>query len=107
MPLSSGFSVPAPKFVAPPAPVAINVGESVEKPNLSAKDLALYVGVPVATLCVAGGLYYYYSKSSKDDEEKSSEEDKNKTPGDAEPTKSEIVDGGVIEKPVEVDVEKV
>lgn len=36
-----------------------------EKPTgLSAKDLALYIGVPVATLCVAGGLYYYYTKNS-------------------------------------------
>lgn len=36
-----------------------------EKPTgLSAKDLALYIGVPVATLCVAGGLYYYYTKKS-------------------------------------------
>lgn len=32
--------------------------------GLSAKDLALYIGVPVATLCVAGGLYYYYTKKS-------------------------------------------
>ena len=35
-----------------------------EKPNITAKELALYIGVPVATLCVAGGIYYYYSKKT-------------------------------------------
>eukprot|EP00111_Clytia_hemisphaerica_P011292 TCONS_00033062-protein len=70
MPLPTGFSVPAPKLAAPPVatpPVPVPpVAEAVEKPSLSAKDLALYVGVPVATLCVAGGLYYYYTKSDDD-----------------------------------------
>ena len=42
-----------------------------EKSGLTPRELALYVGVPVATLCVAGGLYYYFSnsKSSNDDGE--------------------------------------
>lgn len=76
MPLSSGFSVPTPTFPTKPqittpqppiVPVPSVPTESVEKPSLSAKDLALYVGVPVATLCVAGGLYYYYTKSKSGD----------------------------------------
>lgn len=79
MPLSSGFSVPTPTFptkppITPLQPSAVPLPsvqtESVEKPSLSAKELALYVGVPVATLCVAGGLYYYYTKSKGGDESK-------------------------------------
>lgn len=50
-----------------------------EKPTgLSAKELALYVGVPVATICVAGGIYYYYSKKSSGDTKKDKQTD-NKT----------------------------
>lgn len=79
MPLSSGFSVPTPTFptkppITAPQPSVVPLPsvptESVDKPSISAKDLALYVGVPVATLCVAGGLYYYYTKSKSGDESK-------------------------------------
>ena len=71
MPLPDGFTIPTPNIPAPPAnPIVIPqppVTETVEKPALSNKELALLVGVPVVTLCVAGGLYYYYSQSSDDD----------------------------------------
>lgn len=43
---------------------AEEVSKTVKPAGLSAKDLALYIGVPVGTLCVAGGLYYYYTKKS-------------------------------------------
>ncbi|XP_057302474.1 mitochondrial import receptor subunit TOM70-like [Hydractinia symbiolongicarpus] len=39
-----------------------------EKTGLSTKELAIYIGVPVATLCVAGGLYYYYTKKTSTSE---------------------------------------
>ena len=35
-----------------------------EKSSLTPKEVALYVGIPIASLCIAGGLYYYYCKSS-------------------------------------------
>ena len=36
--------------------------------GLSAKDLALYIGVPVATVCLAGGLYYLLKSDSSSSE---------------------------------------
>lgn len=68
MPLSSDFSLPS-----PPTPQDISVDKgavpSIGKLNdLTAKDLALYVGVPIATICVAGGIYYYYTKKTGDEE---------------------------------------
>jgi len=64
MPLPNNFTIPAPNIPAPSTNHLVTA--TVEKPTLSNKELALYVGVPVVTLCVAGGLYYYYSKSSDD-----------------------------------------
>lgn len=38
------------------------------KPGVTGKDLALYIGVPIACACVAGGAYYLYTKSGQQDE---------------------------------------
>ena len=113
MPLSSGFSVPTPTFsskpliaATPPVPSISVPTESVDKPSLSAKELALYVGVPVATLCVAGGLYYYYSKSKGGD--KSGEEAGEETPvAVVAPMENEKTHSTNSEKSVEVEVTKV
>jgi len=41
-----------------------NTTPTVDKTGLTAKELALFIGVPVATICVAGGLYYYFNKKT-------------------------------------------
>lgn len=35
-----------------------------QEKSLTSKEIALYVGIPIASLCIAGGIYYYYTKKS-------------------------------------------
>lgn len=60
---------------------AVPLDTPKERSGLSVKELALYVGVPVATVCVAGGLYYYFSKSkTSTPQQKAATENDNTTP---------------------------
>ncbi len=44
------------------------VPKNTEETGLSQWELALYVGVPVAALCLAGFAYYYMSRNKDNDE---------------------------------------
>ena len=50
--------------------------------GLSRWELAVYIGVPVAALCLVGGAYYYCLSKDKSGEEDTPDGKKNKTKKD-------------------------
>ncbi len=55
-----------------------DVPKTSEQTGLSNWELALCIGVPVAALCLAGGVYYYINKDKKAIKKEDGEENPSK-----------------------------